>query len=376
MAGSVAHLVGEYLGFTETFLDRQFRAFRRYEPWIYAERATQLRRFPTDRLSTLPAGPAARLWAGAVSAHWNPWFLPLMRRRETRVVHAHYGTTAVKALPFVWRQRWPLVASFYGYDVGYLQAMWRHPGHWRYGAGVRLLFRDAGRLLVLSNAMRDDLVALGAPPARIEVHRNGVDLARFRPPPGGPPNGVPAVLLCGWEVEKKGFAYGFEALARLRDRGQPFRVLYHTAAPGPLRPVLDRAIERLGLANRIERVPPDASPAEVMRRASLILAPSVVAANGDREGVPTVLVEAAACGVPAVASRHAGIPEIVVDGETGLLCPERDVGALAAALLRLLDDAALRRRFGEAARANVESGWDAARIAERREEIYDEVQAP
>jgi colanic acid/amylovoran biosynthesis glycosyltransferase len=371
---SVAHLVGEYLGYTETFLDRQFRAHRRYEPWIYAGKATQLARFPTDRLTTLPTGWAVRAWTRLAGTSWNPWFLPLMRRRGTRVVHAHYGTTAVAALPFVWREHWPLVASFYGFDVAYLRAMRHHPRHWYYGALAPLLFRSAGRLLVLSRTMRDELVALGAPPERVEIHRNGVDTNLFRPAPVGVEPAEPAVLMCGWEVEKKGFTFGFEALARARRPGRRFRILFHTARPGPLRQVLERTIVRLGLDDIVERVPPEAPPAEVMRRASLILAPSVVAADGDREGVPTVLVEAAASGLPAVASRHAGIPEIVLDGQTGLLCPERDVGALAGALERVLDDPALRRRLGEAARAHAVAGWDAGPLAVRREEIYDEVQ--
>ena len=368
MSGSVAHLIAEYLGYTETFLDRQFRAYRRYEPWIYAERATQLERFPTDRLATLPERWTARLWTLLVGAHWTPWFLPLMRRRNTRVVHAHYGPTALRALPFVWRERWPLVASFYGYDVAFLRAPWRHRRHLVYGACHPLLFRAARRLLVLSRAMRDELVALGAPAARIEIHRNGVDLGRFRPAADHAPDGVPAVLMCGWEVEKKGFAFGFEALARVRRRGRPFRVLYHTARPGPLRPALDRTIERLGLGDLIERVPPEVPPAEVMRRASLILAPSVVASDGDREGVPTVLVEAAASGLPAVASRHTGILRSSSTARPDCVGTGRQ--ALAGALERF---STTRRRRCWWPRGHTSDGADAARHRTARE-IYDEVQ--
>jgi colanic acid/amylovoran biosynthesis glycosyltransferase len=370
---SVAHLVGTHLAFSETFLYRQFRAWRRYEPWVYAARLANEQKFPPERVDVPPAGVLPRLWSAALSASYAPWFVRGIRGRGTAVVHAHYGTTGTQALPFVWLERLPLVVSFYGYDVGYLHAPWRHLGYARYAVLFPLLVRAASRMLVVSESLRAELVALGAPAGRVEVHRTGIDTARFAPDPAAAPRREPAIVMSGREVEKKGFRHGFAALARVRAKGGRFRVLFHGTGNGPLREELVRSIAALGLGEVVETLAPDEPTANVLRRADLILAPSVTAADGDREGLPTVLVEAAACGVPAVASRHAGIPELVVDGESGLLCAERDVAALAGALERLLDDAALRRRMGEAARERAVAGWDAERLLRRREEIYDEV---
>jgi colanic acid/amylovoran biosynthesis glycosyltransferase len=93
--------------------------------------------------------------------------------------------------------------------------------------------------------------------------------------------------------------------------------------------------------------------ATVRGRADFMLVPSVTAADGDEEGIPVVLMEAMAAGLAVVATRHGGIPELVVDGETGLLVPERDGPALARALGRLIADPQLRLRLSRAARARV-----------------------
>ncbi len=369
----VAHLVGTHLAFSETFLYRQFTAWRRYEPRVYAARAANLEKFPAERLELPPPGPVPRAWSALVGDHWTPWFVPRIRERNTVVLHAHYGTAGVNALPFVWLHRLPLVVSFYGFDVAYPRAPWRHPEYARYFALLPLLFRFAARLLVVSRALGDELAALGAPRARLEVLGTGIDTARFAPDPAAPVRREPAIVMCGREIEKKGFAYGFEALARVRARGRRFRVLFHGTGSGPLCGELARRIGALGLGDVVEAVDPRVPTADVLRRADLILAPSVTAANGDKEGLPTVLLEAGACGLPAVASRHAGIPEAVLDGRTGLLCAERDVAGLAAALARLLEDGAERRRMGEAARAHVVAGWDAGKLLERREAVYDAV---
>jgi glycosyltransferase involved in cell wall biosynthesis len=117
---------------------------------------------------------------------------------------------------------------------------------------------------------------------------------------------------------------------------------------------------------------PHRAVADLMRKSSIVCQPSVTAADGDSEGLPTVALEAAATARPLVATRHSGIPEIVVDGTTGFLVAERDVRGLADRLLLLLENADLRRAMGEAGRRRIEERFDLGRQAERLEEIYGE----
>ena len=107
----------------------------------------------------------------------------------------------------------------------------------------------------------------------------------------------------------------------------------------------------------------------------MLAAPSITARDGDAEGLPTVIVEAAASSLPAVGTRHAGIPEAIVDGKTGFLVAERDAEALGDRLGALLGSAELAARMGAAARSHAEQRFDLARQTERLEEIYDRVSA-
>jgi glycosyltransferase involved in cell wall biosynthesis len=110
-----------------------------------------------------------------------------------------------------------------------------------------------------------------------------------------------------------------------------------------------------------------------MRRASVLAAPSVTAADGDAEGLPNVVVEAAASGLPVVGTTHSGIPEAVDDGATGFLVPEGDAGALAARLADLLGSESLRSEMGIATRRLAERKFNQQMLTERLEAIYDEV---
>ena len=111
--------------------------------------------------------------------------------------------------------------------------------------------------------------------------------------------------------------------------------------------------------------------ASSMAEARIFAAPSKTAADGDSEGLPTTIVEAARRGLPTVSTVHSGIPEVVVDGETGLLGPEGDSDALAGNLRRLLTDEALRSRLGAAAREHADANFDLVTQTGLLEDLYD-----
>ena len=115
-----------------------------------------------------------------------------------------------------------------------------------------------------------------------------------------------------------------------------------------------------------------AEVSEWMQRASLLAVPSMTARNGDAEGLPTVTVEAAASWLPVVGTWHSGIPEAVVDGETGFLVPENDPESLAGRIALLLGSAELRERMGRSARAMAETKFDLRRQTAQLEDMYDD----
>jgi colanic acid/amylovoran biosynthesis glycosyltransferase len=201
------------------------------------------------------------------------------------------------------------------------------------------------------------------PAAAAKVHRvyNGLDLdaLAFSSPHDRPP--VAAAV--GRLVEKKGFADLADAVALLRYRGTAVRL--ELAGEGPTEAALREQVRRSGLTDLVtfHGPLPQHEVHGLLRRSAVFAAPCVVAADGDRDGLPTVLVEAMALGTPCVATPVTGIPEAVRHDRTGLLVPERDPYALADGLEALLADGDRRERLARAASALVESEFDSAQQA-------------
>jgi len=181
----------------------------------------------------------------------------------------------------------------------------------------------------------------------------------------------PLIVSVGRLVEKKGLTDLVDACAILHRADRLFTC--QIIGTGPLEADLRDQINRLGLATQVSLLGPRPR-VEVVRRlqeAAVFAAPCVVSQDGDRDGLPTVLLEAMAVGTPCVATAVTGIPEIVRDGSTGVLVGEHDPAALAAAIARLLVDAELRVSLATAARTLIERSFDTRRNAEQIRDLFN-----
>ena len=193
----------------------------------------------------------------------------------------------------------------------------------------------------------------------VELIYHGLDLAGLDPARSAAGNGsTPLILSVGQLKEKKGFPYLLRACDILRQQGYDFKC--EIIGDGPDRASLQALVAELGLQDRVTLR--GALPnVEVMARypqAALFALPCVIAASADRDGIPNVVLEAMAFGLPVVSTNISGIPEVVEDGVTGLLVTSGNVEALAAAIARLLDDPDLRQRLAAAGRRRVEECFD------------------
>lgn len=200
----------------------------------------------------------------------------------------------------------------------------------------------------------------GAASRVIRVY-NGLDLREY--PWHDPVGRPPVVAAVGRLVEKKGFHHLVDAIALLARRGR--RVRLDLVGTGQQQAALEAQVAALGLEDRVRMLGalPQKRVRDVVRGAAVLAAPCVVGADGNRDGLPTVLLEALATGTPCVATPVTGIPEAVRHDETGLLVPEGDASALAEAITALLDDPERARRLSRAGRALVEEKFDIRRNA-------------
>ncbi|HEX6149266.1 glycosyltransferase [Nocardioides sp.] len=207
-----------------------------------------------------------------------------------------------------------------------------------------------------------------ARPPVLVVH-HGVDLARFRPA-AADPGRLPTILSVGRLVEKKGYDDLLQALALLRATSPTFRCDVY--GDGPLRPRLLELRDQLGLRDHVVlhgACSNDRVLAALASATVFTLAPRHTE-DGDRDGIPNVLVEAMACAVPVVTTAAGGIPELLRHEENGLLVPPGDVPALAAGIRRLLGNPWLQRRLGTAGRATVARDYDVHDAAQKLELVF------
>jgi glycosyltransferase involved in cell wall biosynthesis len=205
--------------------------------------------------------------------------------------------------------------------------------------------------------------------ARILRIYHGVDLRAYAPRPD-PSAGRPMILAVGQLKEKKGLRYLVEACRILADRGLDFecRIVGH----GPLHDELDGLVRDRSLSDRVTLCGPLPHPdvVELYRGCTVFVLPCVVASDGDRDGIPNVILEAMAMEVPVISTDVSGIPEVVRDGETGVLVKPADPVALADAIGRLLDAPDLRRALGSAGRELVTTEFEIGRNVDRLREAF------
>jgi len=255
----------------------------------------------------------------------------LVRELTPAAIHAHWvipqGILATLAAPSV-----PMLVTTHGGDIYALNA----------APALRLkrwVFGRARAITTVNSQMKARLVEWGQPAAKISLLPMGVDTlsvgelaAKTAKVPG-------RLLVVGRLVEKKGIEYLLEALRILRDRDVATGRLV-VIGDGPIRGELETKAAGLDVEFRGQRGRDEVHQA--IAESEVMLIPSVTAANGDQEGLPVTLLEGAAGRICVIASRLPGIDEVITDGESGLLVPQRDATALADALQRVLTDSALR----------------------------------
>lgn len=290
----------------------------------------------------------------ATAEEWTKTFLEINLINDLDHIvafHIHFGPTFNQLAPLfaVHSDKFVLV-SFHGYDASkYFEIM----GNDCYDD----LFWRADLITTPSHFMKNNLVKKGARAKKIVIHRYGVDLKRFRSKTSVTQNSPIRLLTVGRMVPKKGLEYSIRAFAEIV---REYDAVYKIIGEGPLNTHITKLIEDLNIQDKVivEAFTDKSGIITEMMQADIFVLTSSTALDNDQEGVPVSLIEAHAMGLPVIATFHAGIPELVVDGKTGLLALEKDVKTIAEHMRKLISDEEFRLMLSRNARERVETDFD------------------
>lgn len=285
-------------------------------------------------------------------------FRRVLTERRVDIVLAEYGKTGLAIASDCATVGVPLVVHFHGHDAhsesgGHATTRRRYPE----------LFATASAIVAVSQTMRQELLALGCPPDKLHLCPYGVDCERFTPAIAG--ENPPLFVGVGRFVDKKAPYLTLLAFARICSAVPEARLLL--VGDGELLEACRQLARVLGIADRVELSGKRSHEevATLLGQARAFVQHSVTTSYGDSEGTPVAVLEAGARGLPVIATRHAGIREAIVEGETGLLGDEYDIEAMARHMLDLATCPDLATRLGGAARSRIERHYSLTGSIER-----------
>jgi colanic acid/amylovoran biosynthesis glycosyltransferase len=368
----VAHLTNEYLPLTQTWLYyNQIINLKRHKPIVIAQSTMNLDKFPTPDIYSSPKRSLISKIIDIISrkpadSYQTIYFEKIIKENNVKLLHAHFGTEGVRYLKLKQNLNLPMITTFYGFDVSMIPRIpsWKK----RYIQ----LFQEGELFLTEGNNMKKELFKLGCPENKIVVQHLGVDLNKFKFTMRTlPEDGNIIILIAGSFKEKKGIPYAIKAFAKVKQNHPNIQL--RILGDGPLRKQIESLIKELKIQNSVILL--GYKSHEVFMNESLnahiFMLSSITAQDGDTEGgAPVSIIEAQATGLPVISSYHADIPDIVVDGKSALLAPERDVEALAKHLEYLVEHPDVWAEMGRAGREHVEREYDVMGQVEKLEELY------
>lgn len=274
-----------------------------------------------------------------------------VKNQNIKILHAHHGNLGVLMLPFAQKANVPLVCSFRGKDTVVHSKK-------AYQKDLLKLFKIGVNFFPVCHHLADRIVDLGCPPEKVKVLYGGIDLDKFQYIPPQEHKKDINILSVGRLVEKKGHHILLHAYSKIRSK-YPNTTLT-VIGKGEYKENLEKIANKLGLGRSFllyDQMHYD-QIADQMKKTDIFVAASLTGQDGDLEGIPNTLKEAMATGRPVVSTYHAGIPELVVNEQNGLLVKENNVDQLSKALEYMLSNRENWTRYSENARKTIESKFN------------------
>lgn len=263
-------------------------------------------------------------------------FMHSLKKNKVQVVLAQYGTTAHQLVTICKKQRIPMITHFHGYDAS-IETVIKNCGNYKN------VFEYSTFVIAVSRSMQKRLIELGCPKEKLIYNAYGPDNSFLNIQPQF---NNPVFIAVGRFVSKKAPYYTILAFKKVHDQFPKVKLVM--GGTGELFEAclnlvkvlkLEDAVTLPGIIKREQFV-------EYLSQGLAFLQHSVTALNGDQEGTPVAVLEASAAGLPVISTNHAGIPDVIIEGETGFLVEEHDVDAMAEKMILLLKDKELAKSIG------------------------------
>lgn len=291
--------------------------------------------------------------------------IPFLEKGPYDIIHCHFGMLGPQVLLVkqLTASTARLITSFRGYDAS--RYMQNRPGVYDE------LFREGELFCPVSMSLKKRIVDAGCQEKKIVVLRSGIDCKKFSYFQKNFSDEEPTkIITIGRLVEKKGIQYALESISRLTKSGRNVR--YFVVGDGPLRSDLECLIEDLEIESHVQLLGwrNQDKVIQLLQSMDILVAPSITATNGDQEGIPNVVKEAMALGLPVISTFHSGIPELVEDGVSGFLVKERDVDSLTNKLAYMVDHPEIWSNMGKAGSECVRKYYDMNELNDQLVELY------
>ncbi|MEO0456088.1 MAG: glycosyltransferase [Cyanobacteria bacterium P01_A01_bin.114] len=300
------------------------------------------------------------------------------RRTDYDIIQCHFGWSGLQGMYAreIGAVSGKLITTFHGFD---LTRSIQEFGESVYAS----LFSKGDLFSPISDYWRHRLVKMGCAPHKVWVHHMGVDLRKFSTsaPSARKPEETVRLISVARFVEKKGLEYGIRAVTKLlkapaSSHPASSHIEYTLIGDGELWDDLKQLVAELGVSENIILCGQKRSDQVVdqLNQSHILIAPSVTSKDGDMEGIPVVLMEAMAMGLPVVSTCHSGIPELVEDGVSGFLVPEREIEGLADKIRDLIENPEASAQMGQAGRLKIERDYSVEKLNDRLEKLYQDLQ--